>query len=204
MAGAGRRPTRKQEERVAESTARLLDATIDLLAEQGWAETTAAQIAERAGYSREMVRVRFGSKDGILSHLLGEWEQQVLRRPPAGVTGLHGILDRVDALEDLLVGQPRFARAILSYTFQSVGDPAQRTQLDRWISEIADSTRELLEAGRADGSISSRVEPSTTSRNLTDRALGLVFRWLVDPECATTSDLAAWRADLSDSLAPRS
>lgn len=196
-----RRTPRTQQERVTESTSRLLDAAVDLLIEQAWTETTAAQIAERAGYSREMVRLRFGSKDGVLDHLMGQWEGLVLRGQPNGLNGLARIVDRIDALEELLVGRPKLARAIISYTFQSVGNPIQRAHLVRWIAELADETRKLIEAGRADGSIAMTVDPPSTAHVITDRALGLVLRWLVDPDATVAVDLAAWRDLLVRTLA---
>jgi AcrR family transcriptional regulator len=51
---------RTQSERVDESTSRLLEAAAELIADQGYHNTTAGQIAQRAGFSRELVRVRFG------------------------------------------------------------------------------------------------------------------------------------------------
>ena len=56
------KPRRTQRERVGESSRRLAEAAIALIAEQGYAATTAQEIGLRAGYSRDMVRVRFGTR----------------------------------------------------------------------------------------------------------------------------------------------
>jgi hypothetical protein len=65
------RPRRRtQRERTAESTRRLLDAAIELIAEKGFERTTAMEIGERAGYSRSMVRARYGSKEALLESVL--------------------------------------------------------------------------------------------------------------------------------------
>ena len=63
---------RTQQERSAESAQRLLDAAIELIAEKGFDRTTAAEIGERAGYSRSMVRARYGSKDALLESIFGD------------------------------------------------------------------------------------------------------------------------------------
>jgi AcrR family transcriptional regulator len=51
-AAAGRPERRTQAERSARTRERLLDATLDCLAERGWAGTTTTEVAERAGVSR--------------------------------------------------------------------------------------------------------------------------------------------------------
>jgi len=48
----GRSERRTQAERSARTRERLLDATLDCLAERGWAGTTTTEVAERAGVSR--------------------------------------------------------------------------------------------------------------------------------------------------------
>src|ERR1700758_3499185 len=60
---------RTQTERVAESSERLLLAAAELTAEKGFERTTSAEIGERAGYSRAMVRGRYGSKEALIEAL---------------------------------------------------------------------------------------------------------------------------------------
>ena len=60
------RPRRTQQERVEESTQRLFRAAAELIAEGGYDAATAAEIGRRAGYSRSMVRARFGSKEQLV------------------------------------------------------------------------------------------------------------------------------------------
>ena len=43
-----------------------MDAAIELIGEKGFDTTTAAEIGERAGYSRSMVHARYGSKESLL------------------------------------------------------------------------------------------------------------------------------------------
>src|SRR5687768_15343821 len=106
-------PTRRtQRERVEESTRRLAVAAVELFGEQGFERTTAAQIGERAGYSRAMVRRRYGSKEALLEQLV---EQELATRiTPAGGDdrpGLERILAQVDRLIDFLEEDESTARA---------------------------------------------------------------------------------------------
>jgi AcrR family transcriptional regulator len=66
----GHAERRTQAQRRRESADRLLAAGVELIAEQGFARTTLAQIGERAGYSRETVRLRHGSKLALLETAL--------------------------------------------------------------------------------------------------------------------------------------
>ena len=88
-----------QAERSAESTQRLLASAITLIAERGFQRTTAAEIGERAGYSRAMVRARYGTKEALLESLLHrEFEPMFLRAQVNPDNGLETVLGRLDHL----------------------------------------------------------------------------------------------------------
>lgn len=59
-----KRPT--QEERTDAMRARLLEATLDLIAEEGWAQTSTQKICKRAGVSRGAQTHHFPTKDSLL------------------------------------------------------------------------------------------------------------------------------------------
>lgn len=61
---------RTQKQRVEESARRLADAAVALIAEKGYAATTAQEIGLRVGYSRDMVRVRYGTKEALVDSIL--------------------------------------------------------------------------------------------------------------------------------------
>ncbi len=67
-----RRPRRTQNERTAETKARILAATVESIGEVGFQRTTAAEISRRAGVTWGAVQHHFGSKDGILGAILEE------------------------------------------------------------------------------------------------------------------------------------
>src|SRR5258705_6333594 len=67
-------PRRRQAERRAQSERRLLDAATQLIAEQGFSNTTLAQIGAKAGYSRGLVNERFGSKRELVKVLADEFQ----------------------------------------------------------------------------------------------------------------------------------
>ena len=58
-------------------------------ARQGFAQITVVEIAERAGYSRVVVRTRFGTKNDLVGALLHvNYEDQLTESPAPNVLGL--------------------------------------------------------------------------------------------------------------------
>lgn len=75
--GTGVRETRTQEERKAETRARLLSAAADLFADQGIDAVSVDAVAEEAGRTSGAVYAHFGSKQGLLLALLDSWKDSV-------------------------------------------------------------------------------------------------------------------------------
>ena len=69
---------RTQQERKAETRARLLAAAADLFAEQGIDAVSVDAVAEAAGRTSGAVYAHFGSKQGLLLALLDSWRDSVL------------------------------------------------------------------------------------------------------------------------------
>jgi AcrR family transcriptional regulator len=66
-----------QEERKAETRARLLSAAAELFADQGVDAVSVDAVAEAAGRTSGAVYAHFGSKQGLLLALLGSWKDSV-------------------------------------------------------------------------------------------------------------------------------
>jgi AcrR family transcriptional regulator len=71
---------RTQEQRKAETRARLLAAAADLFARQGFHATSTDAVADAAGRTSGAVYAHFGGKEGLLLALLDEWEHKVAVR----------------------------------------------------------------------------------------------------------------------------
>ncbi len=72
-----RRKRRTQEERRAETRNALIESTIELLAESGYANATTTRIARRAGVSLGAMQHHFGSKDELL---MGTFDQLMVEQ----------------------------------------------------------------------------------------------------------------------------
>ena len=198
------RVRRTQRERSAESARRLMDAAIELIAEKGFDRTTVAEIGERAGYSRSMVRARYGSKEALLESIFGvELDRRLMPAEDEDLTGLPWVLARIDHVAGLLDDEPELMRALCVLSFEAAG-PVR--SLRSWYSEWLESYERQLAAhlaeGRLDGSVRPDVEPESEAAAFVLHGLGLVFRWTLDPD---GYDLAArfrdWRARLAAAYA---
>ena len=69
---------RTQQERKADTRARLLTAAADLFADQGIDAVSVDSVAEAAGRTSGAVYAHFGSKQGLLLALLDAWKDSVL------------------------------------------------------------------------------------------------------------------------------
>jgi AcrR family transcriptional regulator len=96
------RVRRTQEERSATTRALLLDATIDCLAELGYARTTTTEIAERAGVSRGAQLHHFPTKQELVGTAVGWILERRLQEFRRAWSELPREVDRASAAVDLL------------------------------------------------------------------------------------------------------
>jgi AcrR family transcriptional regulator len=200
------RKRRTQTERVAESSKRLLLAAAELTAEQGFERTTAAEIGERAGYSRAMVRDRYGSKEALIEALFETELEPRLNadRQPAELNGLERILHQIDGLENLAREDETLARSFFVLTFETAGPiQSMRPWYRGYFARYEARMKESLELGERDGSIRPGLDHDLETRVFVSHALGLAFRWTLDWNGFDyLGELAAWRAWTLSRYAP--
>ncbi|MGO4174044.1 TetR/AcrR family transcriptional regulator [Bosea sp. TAF32] len=100
---------RTQEERSTETRARLIDATLDLLVERGYALATTSEIAGRAGVTRGALNHHFSGKDDLIvqsvSHLLHSWIGEIRQVAELVKAGSLSLSDFVDRMWELFSGK---------------------------------------------------------------------------------------------------
>jgi AcrR family transcriptional regulator len=200
MATAVPRRRRTQRERVEESTRRLALAAVELFGEQGFERTTAAQIGERAGYSRAMVRRRYGSKEALLAHVVDqEIGTRIMPAPGGAGTGLEHILAQVDRLIDFLEEDEPLARAFFVLTFETAGPiPSLRPWYREWITRYEQQMQQTLRDGQRDASIRAELDHDVEAKGFVSYSLGLAFRLTLDWDGYDyVGEARAWRASLA-------
>src|SRR3954468_12247753 len=140
---AGSPPRRRtQEERSATTRAALLDATIDCLAEYGYANLTTTRVVERAGVSRGAQVHHFPTKAELVSeavrHLAGKRIEEFLQTMPKLPSSEE---KRVSRILDLIweVHKSPLFDAALGLWVPSRTDPELRASLAAVENDVADT-----------------------------------------------------------------
>ena len=173
---------RKQSERSAESAKRLLDAAVQIIAEKGFDKATTAEIGERAGYSREMVRHRYGSKQQLLESLLDiEIKDRLLKPPKPGMTGLQEAINPILLMRELAKTNPDLLRTFFILCFESVGPiPSLGDWMRKWLSAYQVMVANALKKGQEDGSVRSELDVKAEARKLIFYGCGLGYCWILN------------------------
>ena len=203
-----RKPRRTQAERAAESDARILDAAIHLIATQGYSATTLEAIGAEAGYSRQLVSQRFGSKDKLLETMIANHALQLNERAQAmrkNLTGLQSLFVEIDTYLRALDSPSIQSRAFFVLMLESVGPAPQfraayAAVTARWEERLV----EQIEAGQQQGSVRSDIDARTEARLLIATLRGIRVQSLMDPESsAVLAAMNALKVGLAERLLSR-
>lgn len=202
---ANPRSRRTQAERSALSDSRMAGAAVELLASVGIAGTTLAAIGSSAGYSRGLTTQRFGSKSGLLRHVLKRASQEWLRRVEVAVgskVGLAALNAALDSQVGFIREAPNDVRAMYLLSFQSIDPGAEyRPNVAEVHRRQRDTVTRWIEAGRARGSVSATIDSRRVAEYYCAAVAGIVFHWLVNPEFAVEPAVREMKAQLRLRLA---
>lgn len=205
---ARRRPAarRTQAERSALSDRRMTGAAVALLARHGVAGTTLAAIGRSAGYSRGLATQRFGSKSGLLRHVLKHVSAEWLRRLEQAVgrkVGLAALGAALDSQAGFIREAPNDVRAMYLLSFQCIDPGAeyrpnvaevhrrQRRTVAHWIRE-----------GQRRGQVAAGLRAGQVAEYYCAAAAGIVFHWMVNPDFAVERAVREMKAELALRLRP--
>lgn len=192
----------RQAERRARSERRLLDAATRLIADQGFSNTTLAQIGAKAGYSRGLVNERFGSKDELVRVLADEFQTYFahdrLEPALADKHGLEALLVTIDTYLDAVVRSGHLGRAYYELLGESIGlvPGIHETFVEADRSLRAGVERTVLSAVRA-GEMPRETDAKAFAVFIVGLLRGVVLQWLLAP---SRFDLQAVRAEIRRTL----
>lgn len=179
VATAAKRQPKTNRQRVEESTVALIASAIELFAKKGYERTTAAEIGTNAGFSRNMVRDRYGSKDALLQSVFEEFARRLLpavRNERTGA-GLDRALGQIDDLLSALEQEPETMRAMIVLTFETPGPLRSFAGwFDTLISDYEAELASHLATGQADGPVRVDLDPVREAEAFVSYAIGLCFR----------------------------
>ena len=198
MTGAARQP---QQDRSRATRQRLLEAAVDSLAELGWAASTVAVIAERAGVSRGATQHYFPTREDLITAALDYMAKVRMTELRAESATLPGGAARTAAVVERLVGVytgPLF-RAALQVWAAAASEPGLRAQIVPLEAKIArEAHRSAIELLGVDESETGIRE---TVQGLLDLARGLgLADLLTDDSRRRQKVVSHWAAILDRAL----
>ncbi|WP_327094250.1 TetR/AcrR family transcriptional regulator [Nocardia vinacea] len=127
-------PHEPKQDRSRATRQRLLEATIDCLAEMGWAAATVSVVAERAGVSRGAAQHHFPTREDLITAALEymfDTRTQQSKDEALAMAALAGGVERTEAVVAGLVDSytsPLFKAALQVWT-HAAADPALRERI---------------------------------------------------------------------------
>lgn len=177
---------RTQAERRDESERRLLDATAQVVAEDGVSAATFEAIGRSAGYSRGLATQKFGSKQGLIEALIADLHEKqddaLAAHHIDEMPGLDALLEYVDLyLSHLAEGQA--TRAYFKLLAGAVADASElRAAFGGSHDRVKDRLSRLVARGQAAGQVRREVDPDAAALMVGSLLLGVSIQWLVDPD----------------------
>jgi len=192
-----------QQDRSRATRRRLLAASIECMAELGWAGTTVALVAERAGVSRGAAQHHFPTREDLVAEMVGHMSD-VRKAEIEAVSGtLRSGRRRTDAVLTALVGLyngPLF-RAALHLWVAAAADDALRTRIGPLEAQLGrQAHRMAVDLLRVDESAPGARELVQATLDMA-RGLGLAAL-LSDDTARRTRVLREWARTLDQVLPP--
>jgi len=187
---------RTQEERKAETRARLLDAAATLFAERGVDAVSVDSVADAAGRTSGAVYAHFGSKQGLLLALLDEWAHSLLAVIAAEFELASGLDDRLRAVAANVITHPsdQTRRLLLlerELWLRAARDPDVADALRTRAREAHDRLTRGFASWMEQGLIPSSTSPQTLATVFRALVVGMETQRHLDPDAIDTSDAAA-------------
>lgn len=189
------------------STAKLLGAATELIAERGYELTTLAEIGKRAGYSHGLVTRRFGSKEGLLwalvERMVVDWKHDFLLPAVGDAGGVEAMRVHIDALRGSWRHSHGHMRALYALMFQALLPvPILRERMISLHENIRDDIAEAVQRGIDRGTVDPSVDPAKTGRLFVSALRGAVYQWLLDPDYIPIDQALAELNDMMRALLP--
>jgi AcrR family transcriptional regulator len=196
-----------QPERTEASRRALIEATIDVLASEGYRAATVGRIQEASGLSRGLVGYHFGSKDKLMEMVVESMraryvEQTAAAHDPSGKTGLEQALALFDVYLTRLARDPRPAKVMLILAIESGSEDTNvRRVVQLAYRQLRDTYAQILRSGLEDGTIRPDLDPDAHAAVMQGTLRGIVLQYSLDPDfdlaAVKAAALASLRHDLS-------
>jgi AcrR family transcriptional regulator len=185
----------KREARKTANRQKLIEATIDAIAEVGLSETTVGTVVRRAGLSQGIVNLHFDTKEALLAETLrflsveweAAWRDRLDRAGPDPAAQLQNML--LSVFEPAVFNRRKLAAWHAFYAdskhqaaYRSVAGPSDRL----YLVTLTGLCQRLID-DRADGD-SSNLEAKLVAKGLGSMTDGLCLDWLTNPRATSRAE----------------
>lgn len=175
---------RTQAERRADSEQKLLRASVELIVEQGLANTSLADIGRRAGASHALVNHRFGSKDELVDRIIEEATRHYVTVAQERIdllTGLDAVLEVCSLYLDMVDGPDPIGRVHIVLWSEAVAYTAsRRTAQLEWDRQFRGFVARLIREGIAEGTIRADVGVANAALTIVGALRGAAMQIMLD------------------------
>jgi AcrR family transcriptional regulator len=175
----------------------ILEAAVELFAEQGYDATSVQQIVERAGVTKGALYHHFAAKEDILFHIYGDlFAEQLADLDRILAEGLPPRETLRAVIHSIVVGTAKAAKAaaVFSHEVTRMSAEHYREQQAEW-RRYQDSVRDVIAKGQADGVFATTSSPHVVSWAVFGVTNSL-HTWFRPDGPKTAADIATELADL--------
>ncbi len=176
---------RTQEDRREQSERRILRAAVRLIARNGSAGTSMAEIGLAAGYSRGLPSERFGTKDALLGSVVATVEQAFqtrLARDLEGKVGLAAVEARIGAhLDGAFEGAESVRALYLLYMESLTVAPQLHERIARMGQDNRDGFANHFREAQRRGEIGRGIDPDVCAVVILGAIRGIITQWVIEP-----------------------
>jgi len=182
-----RPPRRTQEERTAAARSSVINAAISLIVERGFAHTTMADVAARAGLTRGAIQHHFQNRVDLVRAIINDVEKRVVDLFSAAAPAPNVSMERrIDILIDGLgavTGSPSY-QAAMDIWFTSRSDPDLRDAAFQSFRRYSEHLRDLWRS--TFGKDFSEQAIADCRRVVVAVARGVVVSRIISPDAKST------------------
>ncbi len=185
----------------------LLEAALASLQDKGYADTTARDVANRAGVSLGAIGYHYGTVQELLDAALAEGVRRWLeplaavlsQAQPPPLEQLGPALDRL--LESLRSNRP-LVIAYFEALLRAERSPALRTALAGDFNALRTTLTSGIDRTLVQGAHAASPDPQTAATLIMAAFDGLIIQWLLDPDQIPSGQLIAETLQRAAALAP--
>lgn len=160
----------------------IVQATMDLAAEQGIKRVTTQAIADRVGIAQPTVFRHFKTRDAIFSAVIGWIAENLFKAISSGLNPDEQADEQLRKLIQRQLGFINKHRAIpkvLFSDFLHLESPKLKTSLQEVMNRYIKRVTQLLQQGKESGVFNKDLDVDQTARYIAALIQGLVLRWSV-------------------------